>query len=345
MSRIVTAFRFVIGLSMVAAGATLAAPLVIDVARAVMGQRPEAVAQGREAAMPPAQWEVAVQQVVAPPANDFVPPPAPQWPPLADSAPGDASATPPPARDYAAPVPPSPLPPVAAELGAVGPEFAGTYRSTLDVPPPPLLDAQRPPPPAVAWSAPDVPRPVAATMPAAVVPQSYVIRDGDDLTGIATRFYGHASAAGAIWGANRDRLPDPNMLPIGAELRLPAPWTVAAGLPGGGGGGAAIEPHVESLAAVRRLGDVPGSVATAAPTDPPVRAGAAWLVASGPQPPLAAALATRPAAIRVAPGDTLASIGHRFYGDPHMAARIWEANRDRLRSPELLVPGMELRLP
>jgi hypothetical protein len=28
-----------------------------------------------------------------------------------------------------------------------------------------------------------------------------------------------------------------------------------------------------------------------------------------------------------------------------MAARIWEVNRDRLRSPELVVAGMELRLP
>jgi len=28
-----------------------------------------------------------------------------------------------------------------------------------------------------------------------------------------------------------------------------------------------------------------------------------------------------------------------------MAAEIFAANRDRLRSPDLLVPGMELRLP
>jgi nucleoid-associated protein YgaU len=47
----------------------------------------------------------------------------------------------------------------------------------------------------------------------------------------------------------------------------------------------------------------------------------------------------------VAPGETLESLARRFYGDPAQAGRIWEANRDRLRSPELVVPGMDLRLP
>ena len=47
----------------------------------------------------------------------------------------------------------------------------------------------------------------------------------------------------------------------------------------------------------------------------------------------------------VAAGETLRSLAMRFYGDPAMADRIWEANRGRLRSPELLVPGMELTLP
>jgi nucleoid-associated protein YgaU len=44
-------------------------------------------------------------------------------------------------------------------------------------------------------------------------------------------------------------------------------------------------------------------------------------------------------------GDSLESIAVRFYGDRVMASRIWQANRDRLRSPDLLVPGAELRLP
>ena len=51
-------------------------------------------------------------------------------------------------------------------------------------------------------------------------------------------------------------------------------------------------------------------------------------------------LAARPGGTK-----TLATIARRFYGDEREAERIWQANRDRLRSPALVVPGMELRLP
>jgi nucleoid-associated protein YgaU len=222
---------------------------------------------------------------------------------------------------------------VTGDLTAAGPEVASTYRSTLDVPPPPLLDAHRPPPLAAGWTAHDVAAAPVAEMPAAVVPQTYVIRDGDDLTGIATRFYGHASAATAIWSANRDVVPDPNVLPIGAVVRLPPPWTVLAAR---GVDPRAIEPQA---AAAPRPVEPPAPTATR-----PV----GWLPVG--QPPVAAAapgqpVARRPAAVRVAPGETLATLARRFYGDERQAARIWEANRDRLRSPQLVVAGMELRLP
>ena len=42
---------------------------------------------------------------------------------------------------------------------------------------------------------------------------------------------------------------------------------------------------------------------------------------------------------------TLDGIALRLYGDRGMASRIWSLNRERLRSPELLVPGTDLRLP
>jgi len=38
-------------------------------------------------------------------------------------------------------------------------------------------------------------------------------------------------------------------------------------------------------------------------------------------------------------------LAKKFYGDATMAKPLWEANRDRVRSPQLLVPGIELRLP
>jgi len=49
--------------------------------------------------------------------------------------------------------------------------------------------------------------------------------------------------------------------------------------------------------------------------------------------------------VRLGPGETLASLAQRLYGDPTMAEQIFAVNRDRLRSPDLVVAGMELRLP
>jgi nucleoid-associated protein YgaU len=178
------------------------------------------------------------------------------------------------------------------------PAIDAAYRSTLDVPPPPLLDADAPPPLAVAWSA-NGSNPALARG-AASLPQgdtsTYVVRDGDDLTSIAIRLYGHAGGAQAIWSVNRDRLADPNVLPIGMELRIPPAWSVPA-VQQNPLAGQVIEPG------------------------------------------------RRPAKVRVGPGETLESLAQRFYGDRSMAPRLFEANRDLLRNPQLVVAGMELRLP
>jgi phage tail protein X len=55
------------------------------------------------------------------------------------------------------------------------------------------------------------------------------VRDGDDLTAIAIRFYGTPAAAAAIWQANRGTLRDPGLLPIGVELLLPQPDAIGLG--------------------------------------------------------------------------------------------------------------------
>jgi nucleoid-associated protein YgaU len=331
MSRIVAAFRFLFGVALVAGGAALAAPtftaLVQEVAR--HRQAMAALPSLPQPAGASPDWQSPAAPTLA------MQPPAAAWPPVDDAT--VPTGSPPPNPHYQPPPPPAPLPPLPHEFNAGGPDVATAYRSTLQVPPPPLLDAHRPPPLAAGWTAHDVAAPAVAVMPDAVVPQAYVVRDGDDLTGIATRFYGHASAATAIWAANRDALPDPNVLPIGAVLRLPPAWTVFAAR---GGDPRAIEPQAT-------LG--PGAVAPAAESYTTARP-VAWLAgdaaaAASPaavrQPPVP----PRPARVRVAPGETLASLARRFYGDERAAGRIWEANRDRLRSPELVVAGMELRLP
>jgi nucleoid-associated protein YgaU len=47
----------------------------------------------------------------------------------------------------------------------------------------------------------------------------------------------------------------------------------------------------------------------------------------------------------VQPGDTLSRISRQFYGDANQYMKIFEANRDKLRDPNLIQPGQELVIP
>ena len=323
MSSLGGAIRFVVGAAMVASGVVLAAPLASAVAKRWSldpwaGARPMSMSAVPGVNVMPA--------CPAPPAAGPAAAVAHPWP---DQPPAESPA-PLPRSDYAPPPPPAQLPPAPAALAAPSPALGGTYRSTLEMPPPPLLDGQRPPPLAVSWSASPAPQPPTAArmMPPALVPPTYTVRDGDDLTAIASRFYGHPAAAAAVWSANRETVPDPDLLPIGVELKLPPPWTIRTDRAAG-----SIEPP--ALTPDRRP----------EPAQAPAAA-SQWLDPMQPRPAaVAPGAASAGGAVRVAPGETLASLGQRFYGNPAAAQRIWEANRDRLRSPDLLVAGMELRLP
>lgn len=44
-------------------------------------------------------------------------------------------------------------------------------------------------------------------------------------------------------------------------------------------------------------------------------------------------------------GDTLSSIAEQWYGDPGSFRIVFEANRDQLTDPDLIVPGQQLRIP
>jgi nucleoid-associated protein YgaU len=48
---------------------------------------------------------------------------------------------------------------------------------------------------------------------------------------------------------------------------------------------------------------------------------------------------------RVARGETLSSIAEQVYGDPAAFRILFEANRDQLTDPDLIVPGQQLRVP
>ena len=47
----------------------------------------------------------------------------------------------------------------------------------------------------------------------------------------------------------------------------------------------------------------------------------------------------------VVKGDNLSKISKQFYGDPNRYARIFEANKPMLKSPDLIYPGQTLRIP
>jgi nucleoid-associated protein YgaU len=44
-------------------------------------------------------------------------------------------------------------------------------------------------------------------------------------------------------------------------------------------------------------------------------------------------------------GDTLSRISRIYYGSPNKWYKIYEANRDQLDNPDVLKPGMKLRIP
>ena len=47
----------------------------------------------------------------------------------------------------------------------------------------------------------------------------------------------------------------------------------------------------------------------------------------------------------VAAGDSLSKISKKLYGDANQWKRIFEANRDQIKNPDLIHPGQKLKIP
>jgi nucleoid-associated protein YgaU len=47
----------------------------------------------------------------------------------------------------------------------------------------------------------------------------------------------------------------------------------------------------------------------------------------------------------VAAGDSLSKIAKKFYGDANKWKKIFEANRDTVKNPDLIHPGQVLKIP
>jgi nucleoid-associated protein YgaU len=44
-------------------------------------------------------------------------------------------------------------------------------------------------------------------------------------------------------------------------------------------------------------------------------------------------------------GETLSKISKKYYGDPNLYMKIFEANKDVLKNPDLIKVGQKLRIP
>lgn len=55
--------------------------------------------------------------------------------------------------------------------------------------------------------------------------------------------------------------------------------------------------------------------------------------------------APAPRTYTVVRGDTLSRIAKQFYGDANQWRRIFEANRDIIKNPDLIKPGQVLAIP
>jgi nucleoid-associated protein YgaU len=114
---------------------------------------------------------------------------------------------------------------LAYENPLVDPKRLIPGRTVIRVP----LDPLAAPPTRGETSAPAPPTPadppaVPATPPSPAAPaeRTYTIAPGDTLSGIAKRHYGQSSRWLAIFEANRDRIDDPDRLPTGVTIRIPA---------------------------------------------------------------------------------------------------------------------------
>jgi nucleoid-associated protein YgaU len=69
------------------------------------------------------------------------------------------------------------------------------------------------------------------------------------------------------------------------------------------------------------------------------------IMADFPVDPSKAAGPTGPKMYTVKPGDTLSKIAKQFYGNANDYMRIFNANKDRLKDPNQIQPGQELKIP
>ena len=343
MTSLVQIFRFLIGLGMVVAGGFVAAPFISSV---LSSAARDAVTQNPSQQTNPVDRDKTSQSTP----NFFaVPVKNPEGTRVIRQIANPSTSVLNQLEGSALPSQPQFVTPERMPRRAIGnapPDMYGAYRTTVEMPPPPLLDG--PHATAVHHSQLNRKKNVGPRrqIPDAI-PERYRVQDGDDLTGIATRLYGHPQAASALWQVNANRLSNPEVLPIGFEMIVPPAWRVF-------GNESAFEDSRQIEPSNTTGAKVPVQT-TSMPNGSSIQrhgnsepAGGPWLGSPPklqPVHPEGMVNQRSRGTIRVTPGETFTSLAQRVYGDAQMADAIFNANRDHVRSPALLVPGTELRLP
>jgi nucleoid-associated protein YgaU len=134
-----------------------------------------------------------------------------------------------------------------------------------------------------------------------------------------------AGALAAILPALIDKLTPDGQTPSGAQLGQRG-QTLLGGIFGAsaGGGGKGTPPGGGKKADFSNV----KSGSSSAPTTPPV---------SAPPP--------QQETYTVAKGDSLSKIAKKVYGDANQWKKIFEANKDQIKNPDLIQPGWKLRIP
>ena len=149
-------------------------------------------------------------------------------------------------------------------------------------------------------------------------PMRYTVQESDTLTYIARQKYGD----GKYWTKIRDANPgiDPNHLLVGQVLIIPSKEEVTGTKPATGG---ASKPGLVEVAKPPAMTEKPAVEAVAA-RKPHAKATRTYVVASG---------------------DTLTTIARNVLGDGSRWRQIYELNRDKIKNPDVLLEGTELKLP
>lgn len=162
-------------------------------------------------------------------------------------------------------------------------------------------------------------RPVSAqTARPATASKGYTVQAGDTLTKIASKTLGDGARWKEIFDANKKTLKTPEALSVGMELVIPGQQGSASGT-------------VQPLMGGRTQ---------------PMPAAQLRLTQQQPQPtPAAPANGRSSKEYTVEAGDNLAYIAEVTLGSRDRWREVFEANRDRLATPDALKVGMKLRVP